>query len=392
MYIFINFYFGILILKNGKYYSEFKGLNVELNKVRIITFIFLNILSYIFAYYIYFRIEKRVKLPFKNYKFILNENKLNIFFFLVIIVQIVFYIKTGIGKAGSYKRNKFSWIFNLINLDPFFLFYYIVARGKKQIYKINIVLYLFFCLIKGWTGVILTVFILEVSYFLKKRKLKNINLVFIFPIILCGAKFYQYLYRLKFYIRLKVSLKITYLDAINHLLERLSIINHSIVGVQNADIIKKIYQEQGMKLVEIKSFFRPVLPSFLIGNKDYRNLNNLIIKSVYPNVTMRTSSGIGIWSYVYNIFNLGKIEVISWIIFFFLVVYLYIKLVCFFVKISKKKELNILIFLYFINFCNSGSLETNNYGWIRIYFLIILFFILKIIKVYKIKKRNNTTF
>lgn len=379
MLIFINTYFGILILNTEKYYGDFLNQPLRLNKNIVILYIFMYILLFLISYFYYRKIE--IKLPLKNFLFCLNKKRLNIFFTIITIIQIIFYFETGIGKAGTISRNSFSFIFNLFNLDCFFLFYYIIAREKNFLYVLNILLYISYYLIRGWTGVFYFIFIIEGSFFFDKKKLSNLYIILIIPILILGGKIYQYLYFLKNYIRYNVSLKIDFLSGLNHLLGRLSVISNSLIGFQNADIIKKLYLEQNLQYVEIRSFFSPLLPGALF-NKNFDILNNLIITSEYgkiPNI----SFVMGLISFIYNLYNIKVRELILWIIFFMIIFSLYIKLVMFFIKISGKKELKILIFIYILDLCNNGSLVFNNPGWFKIYFFIFIFFLLKIIRIKK---------
>ena len=385
MYIFINLYLGIMILKNQMYYGDFLYQPLKLNKEIVVLFILMNTLLFSGFYFLYKKIK--IKLPLKRYSFSLNINKLNIFFLVIIIIQILFYLKTGIGKVGTIKNNNFSFIFNLFNLDCFFLFYYIIARKKNFLYIFNTLLCITYYLMRGWTGIFLYIFIIEGSLFLNKRNLSNIYIIFIVPILVLGGKIYQYLYILKFYIRRNMIFQVTFLDGINHLLERLSIISNSLMGFQNAELIKNLYLEQNLKYVEIISFFRPFTPSFLF-DKNFKILNNLIISSVFGN-SDNNSYVIGFISYIYNLYNIGIKELVLWTIFFLVVFLLYIKLVMFFIKATEKKELKILIYIYILELCNGGSLEMNNYGWPKIYFLILIFLIFGIVKVYRKNKKGE---
>lgn len=386
MYILINLYFGILILINKEYYSEFKFFPVQLEKFEVIIILLINILSFVSLYKIYKKISKK-KLQLKNYKIILNKNKLNWIFFFITIIQIFFYLNTGIGKVGQSRSNNFSFIFNILNLDSFFLIYYVIARQNRRIFKLNVLLYIIFYLMRGWSGILFQIFIIEIYFQLKKRKILDLSFIYNIIILAIGGKIYQYLYSLKIFIRTNTVEKLNYLEGINKLLERLSVINHSLIGIQNLNKIKELYIKQGIYYTEIKGFFRPFLPNFLFPEgKDFRVLNNIIMQSVYSDISKNTSSGMGIFSYGYNIFNISIIEFFFWILFFLMINILYILIIKFLIIATRKKELNILLFLWFVDFGLSGSLEMNNYGWPRIIIFLFLLYIFGVLKIYKRRK------
>jgi hypothetical protein len=323
----------------------------------------------------------------KNYQFFFNREKLEVFFFIYIIGNILFYFATGIGKAGSaWQRNPSSVLFNIFNIDLLIYIYYLGFREKiNRNFLLIVSLYFIFQLIKGWTGFILNIFVIELFY--RSHKKRFFKYVLLIPFVFfLGSLFYQFIYPLKYFIRLGYFKPISYLEASIKLFERLSFFSHSLVGIQNIEKIKELYNGYNYHHTEIIGFFKPSIPSFIFKNKDFYGFGTLLMKSVYPAVE-NTSANMGFFAYFYNLINIDFIDLLLYFCFFLILTFLYKFVLDFsdFYEPGKPYYVSFLIFLYFKNFFAISSLEHLSYGWFSIIWTYAFFILVKVISIKKIR-------
>ena len=122
-------------------------------------------------------ISKRINVSLSHsnyYKFSVNKKKMHIFMFVIFVAEIIFTLTTGNLRLFAESTSKLSFLFNLLRPSLFMPIYYIVGRDKKvPLYWINIIFYMFFQAICGWSGFFLQVFFLE--FFCYMREKKKIN-------------------------------------------------------------------------------------------------------------------------------------------------------------------------------------------------------------------------
>lgn len=375
----------IAIILTNNYQSEFKYLDIKLNKIQIISYFFIIIFGYLLI--------KKIFLKSLNYRFIPNEIKYvsistktwDFFFLIILISQYIFFVKTGVGKLFSDKKSAYSFIFNLFSLKQFFIYYYFLCYRKSKLFYINIFGLVILEILKGWTGIIQQIFLFEMYFYLKKGKFKKI--IFYYPVVLLvGSKVYQYLYILKYKIRLGINIKINYLEAIIKLIERLTYFPHALVGIQNQEKIQKLYELYNVNFIEIKGFFRPIIPSFVMKNKDFRGINNLLMKSVYPDLGNNTSSNMGFFSCVYNLIKFGIIEYGSYLIGLILIIILIKFLSDLLGRNTQKKEADIIFYYYLFKMYTIGDLENSFYAYITVVFLFVILIFFRGIKVKRVNR------
>jgi hypothetical protein len=321
--------------------------------------------------------------------FYFNRLRLEKFLLFLISLNIFFYLSTGIGKAGSWERHPFSFLVYLFNLDLLFIIFYITYREEiNKKFIIITILYYIFQLLKGWTGFILSFFLMEMFY--RSFQKKYFRFLLILPcVFFIGALFYQFLYPLKFFIRLGVFEQITYSDALIRLMERFTFFSHSVVGIQNSDIIARLYKNYGYNHTEIYGFFRATIPSFIFKNKDFRSLGNLIMQSVYPSITDRTASNMGFFSYFYNLINISLADFLLYISYFTVLTFIYKIIIDLVVFQPKKNDVikqysSFLFFQYIMAAFSAGALENLRYGWFSIIWTYAFFMLCRIIKIRRI--------
>ncbi|WP_022932601.1 oligosaccharide repeat unit polymerase [Treponema bryantii] len=384
----INF---IWILKTHQYKSEFPStaITVDLSNFILWSLFFYTAILYILITYIFFRLQNKRLIISNKIDCYFKRRGLEVFLFLIMLIRLVFNLKTGRGKAATdWTINKFSFLVNFFNISQLFTIYYLSFRNK--INKAFIILVLLYCCLEimaGWTGFVLVFFMLELFYRINSKFVKK----YIFYLPICffvGALAYQFLYPLKYYIRLGASVHISYSDAIIKLFERLSWFSHSCVGYQNSDKIVSLYKDYGYSFTEIKGYFRTVIPSFLFPNKDFRSLNNLLMTTVYPDLSGNTSSNFGQLIYLYNLFKIGIYDFILYFIILFANTFFY-KFFMDMVKPNKKENKsyssNYMMFVYFCSIFAVGSLENISYGWQSLIWTYMFLFLVGVIRVHKIK-------
>ena len=383
---------AFMIQSNG-YLGEAKSMAVlEISKLGIVLNLFIITIGYIVLYYYYLKTkDKKTK-----FRIIIKKKRLHIFFSFLLGVSFLFFLLTGIGKAGTSSSSSLSFLFSIFSIKALFPFYYFLGREKKPIYVFNIVIFVLYRLLQGWSGFLFDIFIYELFLYCSKHKdkikFKNIKIFFYsFLALLFSGVIYQYIYGLKNYIRYEVS-KINFLTFRQGLIEitnRLSFFTQATAALQNQEIIKSIYISYSpMPLKEIIAFFRPIMPSFIMTNKIFLSINAIAKQSMVMYPIENTSLNIGIISYAISLFNADLMAGIIWIILLFVS----IKAIRIIIKSLEEYQgqLDILYFILLINVYNIGSLETviaSNY--IPLLFMFPVLWFLKIFKIYRVKINNR---
>lgn len=376
---------GYTMINTRKYTGEFEESYLNVGNEHLISLLIVIILGYFMIYSVYKFTKNKKILFFKSKKICINKKRFSILFLFFLICQIIFFLITGVGKVGGDATSPISFIFSMFNVNCLFGLFYFICRNdtSKFIYFINILLFSILQLMKGWTSFLLTIFFYELFFYFKRNSIKSIlnyTKVIVFPAIaiLIGGKIYQYLHAYKNLIRLNAEIENTYLEGITLLLSRLSFFPVAVGAFQNTNIIKDLYYLDYLPLREIQALFRPLAPSFIMPDKDFRIIGNLVVQSFHPDVTSTTSSNFGIISYVQLLFNVNFADFLIYIIVSLLLLILVKSL---FDSIEEKRgELNFLYFMLLLNMYEIGSLEmVFGYGILPIVFFIPLFIIFKVV-------------
>ncbi|WP_434356180.1 oligosaccharide repeat unit polymerase [Parasalinivibrio latis] len=305
----------------------------------------------VFVYATIFTIFKLI--TFRKVKFV-QLNKLVVLdaFLLLSIIINLFTLKAGIGKAGG-EMSSIGFLQSIIPLIPLISFYYISVRDSITKQRIVLILAsLVIGILKGWSGHLIVIVLLEVMYRFGERKisLKDIfKLFFAFSIVVF---LFYFIVALKFYIRsghYQTMLLYEYMQYVFGRTSYFATFNYILeVGEPLSEIIK---DDRGM-LFFIQEFFLGVVPKSIFGLSDFRFMDNIysvnFIDSNLPN------AGFSI--------TLPGLYVISWYInndFIFLTLFLvsifYLQwcLMNVFNPTASKDLLLVNILL----FCSSGSLK-----------------------------------
>jgi hypothetical protein len=351
-----------------------------------IVLLFLITLGSYFVLYVVYQKTKNVKIQFTQHKLIWNEKRLDTFFLIFVCAQILFFFKTGVGKVGGESQSLVSFLFAILDIRALFPIYYLLRRkAKRKIFYINVLLYCAWQIAKGWSGFFLGIVFYELYFFLKDRKVSvgdilKFSVIPVF-ILLLGGKAYQYIAPLKESIRYNMPSynEITYTEGLTKLTSRLTFFPISVGAYQNKETIARLY-DQDLQLKELKGLLRPLLPSFMMKNKDFRNMNNLVIYAAYPDVNNKTGAGMGLFCHVYILLLADLGEAIVWACCFFIF--------AFFSKMlldsleTFKGQFNLLYFMMLLTFAVTGSLEINfAYGIFPLFYLLPILFMFKVIKI-----------
>ncbi len=338
--------------------------------------------------YLYYNKTKTKKQTFRIY---IDKKKLHILFFIFITSNLLFFIRTGVGRAVNSESSQFSFIFALLNMRTLFPFYYFIGREKKKIYIVNILLFCIYRLLQGWTFFLFEIFCYELYFFLKKRNINNIKLRYLvtFPIlgVLAAGKVYQYVAPLKNHIRFKSQIHfLSYEEGLTAITSRLSFFPNAIAAFENINLIRSIYlSNQSIKIKEIVGMLRPLLPSSMI-NKNFETLPLILKKSMVTYDVGGTSVECGIVSYIYELLKTDIYSFVCWVILTALFISIFRKII----KACEEypNQLNMLYFMMLLRVVNVSTLEqvfSNMY--LPIFYLIPVFLLSGTVKIHQ--KTNN---
>lgn len=283
-----------------------------------------------------------------------DERKIHILMSIIMMVNLVFALRTGIGRADSIERSSLSFLLRIIPPEPMMLLYFVFCHNtkKRKHFWINFVLFALYQFATGWTGFLLQYGFIELFFIVKySKKLKSS-----FPIlklgILCdvclvtlGGVLYSFLRPLKYAVRYGYGYtgKTSITEGMANLVNRLTNYESTVISIINHTKIANIYQRQRIWHWEATSVFKNVLPRFIMPNKDYRVLGNILVNSYYPDITTATSTGYSIITYAWNLLESSLPGFIIWIILYIFMFIICKKIIELFEDGSRDSEI-----LYFI--------------------------------------------
>lgn len=383
---------GVATIITGETYGE--AIDVHLDKMTLCILLLIYLLTYVFTYCLYKK-HKDNYINIKVPKMKVNKKRMHIFYFVCLVISAYGTIVYGIGRVGGNVTTSLSFLFNIIKFSEFFPLYYVVARDeRKGIYWINNVLYCFIQVMQGWSGWILTVAVLEVFFQEKKSglirkvfKLFKARILSVLAII-CGGFLYYYVSPLKNSIRYGADIKwfrITLLEGFTSLVERFCNFPVYTSAWQNMEEMQKMYQQQGIFLSEFKSIFCPIVPSFIMPNKDIRSMGNIVLQAMWPTIKTNTSTGYGFFMYW---FTLAKCNWADFIITLLAFIVGCIITFCILKSFDNEEhDCQILFFMFLVSIAVGTPVSRLfGYGYIAAIYLIIPMIVLGVIKVSVIRR------
>lgn len=367
--------------------SQFQNYNTPIEIAILLGY---SIFGFIAAYLFYIVTRNR-KIYLSITPLQVNTLRLVGVFFCLVILQLIFLLVTDVGRVGSQATSPYSPIFALLNADVLFGFFYFLTRKstrvKKLYFWLALATYLVFKLLQGWSGAILVVFFFELYFYFKSQKIKpwrSVVIVLFLPLllILSGGKLYHYVFPYKFEIRGMGISEINYSESVVQLTNRLTFFPIAVGAYEKNREIKLNAFQDDTPFREIKGFFRPFAPRFVMENKEFRSINNLVIQAFYPDVTATTSSDIGLVMYSITLFSSNIAEGLLWVL--FTIILLVINKVIIDSFEQYRGQLNFIYFLLIMKFYYTASPEmVFSYGSIGLILLLPLLFAAGAIKVKK---------
>lgn len=398
IYCKLNIYAAITIgtieIVNYVSMGEVKGLNLQLGRFELFLLLIIQIVMLGLSYPAFLKTKDRTLKIHRgsSYRLEINYKAMHRFMLLLLLANILFTASTGNATLGREVTSKVSFIFNIIQVRPLFLIYYVCVRQtKKTVYWINIVLYMVFRFMCGWSGHILTIVFLEAFLRIKYHKIQvnlrwllKMNGILVVSAFFVGSWMYCFVYPFKNSIRYGYSIgsipPLSFSAGVEALLSRFTNYPVTVAAVQNHNLIASLYQEQGKLLWEVESIFSPLLPRFIMPNKEFRGLNNIVKWTVFPGMDRTTGSGYNVLVYWANIFECSMgcflVAIITLIVLFMISK----KIIYLFDNGSKDVEILYFMLLYTV-FSGSNLSSIFGYGYIPLLYTIPIMVILGIVKV-----------
>lgn len=350
-------------MTTGYFSGDLNGIKIELDNSQLLLIAFINQLI-IFISYPLFKFFTSREITIGNYFIEINKKRFSIFMLVILVIHIIYFKITGVGLVFGHATSPYSPLFSLIGPSGIFYFYYLFVRnGGGRIFALNVVLYSCLELMKGWSSFILILAFFELYFFIERYKdSKFMKMPFLFSLIIpvlllvVGAGAYKYVYILKNEVRgiYLHDKSISYFGALEKLTSRLTYYSASAGIYSRLNTVVNISKKED-EFAEIKGFFRPIVPKFIMPNKDFKVISNtamLAFFSDYP-----PNSGIDMGSLMYY-WVLYEARPASAIFVAITSIICLIVLICFYRVISNNQEsVNFLIFLMIFSMLYTTDLE-----------------------------------
>ncbi len=399
--LFATVVIGGMTIVNYKMYGEGVGLKLNLNRMSLFLILFFECVTIFLSYPVFLKtkdVHTFIGDRDKRIRFSINKKVIHPFIFIILAVQIIFSVKTGNGVEGhksTVSGTMVSYFFNILKISTFMPIYYIVARDKKKkIYWINIGIWLIYEILCGWTHPILKAVFLELFLRIKENKgsvvktvrkiIYGMNSTITIVMVLIGAGMYRYMYSVKNMIRFGYSfLPLGFMEGLERLVSRFSSYPVTVVAVQNHREIANLFNEQGLWYAESASLFRGLLPSSIMKNKSFRVLGNIVLQSIYPDLTNTTGSNYCVWALWWNLLESNLFGFLLFLVVFILGLWVSKKIIYAFDDGSGRIE--ILYFFLLFNFF-SGISVGGFEEYIGLIYFIVVMLIFRVIKVKQLGK------
>ncbi|WP_162788058.1 oligosaccharide repeat unit polymerase, partial [Chromobacterium haemolyticum] len=348
----------------------------------IALYIAANIFVGVFLWVVY---QFLLKLRIRPKWGIVDIARLTLIFIIVVLCHIAFTLMTGVGVVLSDATSPFSPLFAMLNPACIFPIWYILARQyhKSQAWVIvGLILYSILKIMQGWTGFLIVIFSIELFIAFKYRKEKinaRYRWLFIcslsFLLIPIGAIAYQAMYPMKMAARGVMVEQPTYSESLVKLTDRLTFVPMALGAMDSVKEISDFYQVNDYEFNETKTILRPLLPSFLMPDKTFRSLNNLVVYSYYNRVDNTTSSDLGLVAYLYVLYKCSPVDLLVWF-FFCPVLLIFSKIALNGFEVKKNDCIFLTFFTLFQIYYTSSIEQVFSYGYVGLLFwmpLLILF-------------------
>ncbi len=371
--------------------GEFSSFSINAAPEELLFIVLMNMFVFFIFYGIYILLSRRGVYFSKILRFRLHQHKLNIIFMFILIIQLLFLLSTGVGRLLSDAAHPLSPVLSLFFPDAFFPVYYIINRtkingSKNKVFYLNVILYSSLKLMQGWSGFILIIAFLELYHQTKyiKLKFRYICISTLIPLLIlsAGGLVYKYVYQFKNDIRGTPVSEITYSQGVSLLASRLSMLPVSIAAYDRMDDVASIFNRDPIFMKEVVALGRPVLPRFIMPNKEFRPLNNHVLEAYYPEIGDKTSANMGFYMYLTALVAADFIQAAFYIV--VLIFMIFLAKVFFSTIEIYRGQLNFIFFILLIDVANIASLEVVfGYGFIKVIPLFLLCWIFGGFKIFR---------
>tara|TARA_R110000823_G_scaffold145002_1_gene275191 strand:- start:8620 stop:9765 length:1146 start_codon:yes stop_codon:yes gene_type:complete len=375
------------MMVTGKYSGELDYFYLNISKFEVAALYFLTALGFIFLF-IYYKVTKKKDSDFSIGRWVVLPKRFNVAFFLILLGNIAFFINTKVGLAGGGGgESKYSIIFAPLKVQVIFFLFYIFCRKSPEfrfLFWVNVVLFIIFSLMQGWTSFFLTIAIFELHFFFQFKRISLPNRILIIcfaPLLLflLGGAVYKEAYPYKFEARGQSVSDLGYLEAVDKLVTRLSFFPISVGVYEKNQEVTKLYDNSSISFKELRGAFRQILPRFLMEQKEFRSLNNNAVQAFMPDLTAHTSSSFGFLIYGVTLFSISIFEGILWLLMsvfsIFILKYIFDSLE------QYPGQFNILYFLLILKLYRDASFESvfgDSYAYLL--YILPVFIIFGVIK------------
>ncbi|ANI28365.1 hypothetical protein PL78_00720 [Yersinia entomophaga] len=375
----------------GQFNGDLVGIDVGLDNTTLFYIALFNQII-ILAVPLLYKIVTHYKLSLGGYRFNININRFSLFMFIIITMNLVFFLTTGVGKVFSKETHPLAPLFVIIAPSGIFYFYYLISREKSGVlFFLNVFLYSSLEIMKGWTGFILVLAIFEMYFFiLRHRNSKFLKIPFLFSILMplllliFGGALNKHVFVLKNEIRGNYvnADELSYFDSISLLSSRLTNFSVSAGMYSRVESVVSTAKDQG-EFTELKGFARRLFPG-VIEDTGFRTLSNSTMLAFFPDYGEQSNVDTGVLMYYYVLFKADPYGAVFSIL---LSLFLLVSLVAFYRAISNNhNNINIFIFIMIFYLFYTASTEAS---FVRPYITGVIFFpLLFSIGVIKIRKKS----
>lgn len=396
LFIFAGILLGLMEIIQYQSLGEATGMPLHIDRLDMILLLILQTASLAVIYPLFLAgRDNRIKIKgVSDYRFAINTERVHIVTFLILAAELAFSLRTGNAVIGREVTSRFSFLFNLIKVSAWMPVYYVCAREtKKPLYWCNVGLYLVYEFLCGWSGQIIQVIFFELFLFVKHKKGKQkITTIFQFSNVLTGAAFlagsglYSYIFSLKNSIRYAVPFgsiaPLGFMEGAKQLLSRFTNYPITVAAVQNHARIAQLYAAQKKPFWELETILSPLVPRFLMPNKEYRPLGNLVKQAIWEDNPIGTGTGYNFFVYWMNIFECNFGCFVAGIMVFLVLACVSKQIIYAFDNGSKDVEL--LYFFFIFGIMSETSLSNIfGYGYISLVYTIPFLIVTGAVKIRK---------
>ncbi|HIF9541976.1 TPA: oligosaccharide repeat unit polymerase [Photobacterium damselae] len=374
-YIFSSLVVFFILKNTGNY-----GVAVSYNSVNNLNNININFVFGVIVAYGLMGIFYRI-ITFKKISMLKLSNKNILDYFITISILInISTLLFGIGKAGG-QISSVGFLQSIIPLIPLTSFYFVCVRDSLNRKRIMIIfLSLLVGVLKGWSGHLIVIVLLEVLYRFGTKKVKFVNIIKLLFLLVVVIFTFYFIVALKFYIRSGTFFLIPVNEYLQYVFGRVSYFStfNYLVEVSKP-LAFDIFHERGASFY-IQDYILGILPKSLFGLTDFRFLDNIFavnyINPLLPNAGFSLSlPGLFFITYIINdsIFGLLILVLLSFLMQWILI------------NSYDEVKSKDLIFINLIMFMSSGSLkEIALFNYMLVVFLMFYAFCIFILPMRKI--------